>query len=437
MATAVRLRRVAASRLEGWWNLRYLRNLLGLIESLAAGEKQVVVFRIGPRSLALVSEPAAAGAVLRAEPAGLAERGRFYREIERVVGRSSLVAASGEQHARLRSLLAPLFAGERIDAYVPAMAGCAVDMQAAWRDGETIDVGAEMSRLTLRIAGRALLALEIERDAAEILDLLEIGSKLFYRVLLPPRLSELLWRQRWLPGNRRLARAQGRLDEAVRRIVDERRMAGARGEDLLSALIRSPLGDEEIRDQVVTFLFAGHETTAQALTWAFHLLAENPGVETELHRELDRSPSLDANDLPYARAVVRETLRLYPPAWFLTRETTAATVVAGTSVPTRTMVFVSPWTLHRDGRRWPEPERFRPERWLGEERGSDAYLPFGRGRRNCIGGSFATVEAITVLATVARCWRLRPTEPGPAAPRATITLRPRRPIRMRLERRVG
>lgn len=426
---------MAVSALGGWANVRYLGNVLALFDSLAVDGDGVVVFRIGPRRFALVAEPEAAGVVLRAGLAGLSERGRFYREIERVVGRRSLVTAAGDQHAHLRARLAPLLAAERIGGFVPTMAACAEAAQGSWREGEAIDVGAEMARLTLRIAGRTLFALDVERDAGEILEPLEVGSRLFYRVLLPPALSELLWRQRWLPGNRRLQRAQRLLDAAVGRIVQERRAAGAAGQDLLSALIRGPFTDEEIRDQVVTFLFAGHETTAQALTWAFYLLASHPEAERQLHRELDQSRSTDPNTLPYTRAVVRETLRLYPPAWFLTRETTAQTTIGDTLVPAGTLVFVSPWILHRDPARWPQPDRFLPERWLERGRQPDAYLPFGRGHRNCIGGSFATLEAIAVLATIAKRLRLRYTDARPATARGTITLRPRRPITMTVERR--
>jgi cytochrome P450 len=205
--------------------------------------------------------------------------------------------------------------------------------------------------------------------------------------------------------------------------------------------------DTQLRDESLTLFTAGHETTANALTFAWHLLSRNPDAEARLHAEVDavlaggRLPTAaDLDSLPYARAVLAESMRLYPPAWAVAREAKDEVEVAGYRLPPKTIVLMSQWVTHRDARWWPDPERFDPDRWLppdgaNSDRPRYAYYPFGGGPRNCIGEAFAWYEAILVLATVARTWRLEAVDPGPLDVIPTITLRPRRGLSVIVRRR--
>jgi cytochrome P450 len=251
-----------------------------------------------------------------------------------------------------------------------------------------------------------------------------------------------------LPRTRRLFAARARLDAVVGRLVAERRAGGGGGEDLLGLLVDARadgqgLNDEEIRDEAMTLFLAGHETTAVTLAWTWSLLSTAPDVEAALHEEVDRvlggrMPAADDLDrLVYTRAVVAESMRLYPPAWAIGRRALAAFPAGGYVVPARAIVILSPWLLHRDPRWWDEPERFAPERFLGAagEAGHEAYLPFGAGVRQCLGQGFALLEAVVVLAAMARRLRLRLVPGHPVEALPLLTLRPRFGLRMRAEPR--
>jgi cytochrome P450 len=241
-------------------------------------------------------------------------------------------------------------------------------------------------------------------------------------------------------------RAAAQLGGMVGRVIDERRAAGPRAEpDLLDLLMRDgdpPLSDAELRDEVLTLLLAGHETTAAALTWTLILLSRYPAARDRLEAEADevlgdREPDAgDVDRLPWTRAVLSESMRLYPPAWTIERDAVADDDVAGTVVTAGSTVAISPYLLHRNPDLWPDPEGFRPERFLGEQdRPRHAYLPFGGGRRICVGAGFAMMEAVLVLALISRSVRLD-LAPGVAVPsRAEVTLRPARPVPMRVSRR--
>ena len=205
------------------------------------------------------------------------------------------------------------------------------------------------------------------------------------------------------------------------------------------------MSDKQLRDEVVTLFLAGHETTANALTWAWYLLSQHAAAEARLHEELavslgGRTPvAADLPRLPYTRMVLAEAMRLYPPAWVIGRRAVAPYPVRGTTLPARTVVLLSPYVVHRDPRWWPEPDAFRPERWAGEapSRPKFAYFPFGAGTRVCIGEQFAWMEGTLVLATIAQRWRLRLVPGHPVAPQAIITLRPRHGMRMVVEERLA
>jgi cytochrome P450 len=350
-----------------------------------------------------------------------------------------LLTAEGDEWLRHRRLASPAFHRNRVAGYGETMAQYAREHVATWPDGDVVDVHEEMTALTLRIVARTLFDAdvtprieEVARLGGEVQDFY-FGRFASLRFLIPT----------WIPtpGNRRLGTAIRRLDEVVYDIIRERRPGEDRG-DLLSLLMLARdehghgMSERQIRDEVMTLLLAGHETTALALTWAVVLLERNPDARGRLEAELatvlgDALASPDVIPaLPYTQAVVNETLRLYPPAYITGREAIRDTVIGTVPIPKRHIVLISMYATHRDPRFFPEPEAFRPERWLdGLEKRlpRGAFIPFGMGSRKCIGAAFAMMEATLLLATVARHRRFD-LAPGELPTHPSITLRPGTPV---------
>jgi cytochrome P450 len=305
-----------------------------------------------------------------------------------------------------------------------------------------------MMRVTMEIVSKTLFDVEVAEDVDSIgrsFDL--VIREIAKRFRRPIKIADWIP----LPGNLRYRRGVGLLDRLVKRVLAERRARpGDRG-DLLSMLMAArdddgkPMSDRQLRDELITLFLAGHETTAIALSWTVFLLARNPSVEERLSREIDeavggRLPR--AADLPrlrYAEAVVRESLRLFPPAYVVGREALADCVIGDYDVSAGTTIYFAPWVLHRDPRHFPDPEVFRPERWLDGSTASVpryAYIPFGGGPRVCIGERFAMMEGVLVLVTLLRRFRLEMAGPDPV-PFPSITLRPEGGPVMRVRARVG
>ena len=357
-----------------------------------------------------------------------------------------LLTNEGESWLRQRRLSQPAFHRERIASYTKIMTDYAEQMLSSWCDGETHDIHQEMMRLTLRIVVRALFNVEaeqIEKISLAINVLMRNSTGV--RMLLPPRFRHLP-----TPAMIEFRRAVRQLDETVYGIIARRRKFENDSGDLLSMLMQardddgSRMTDKQLRDEVMTFLLAGHETTALALSWTWHLLGQNPEVEHKLHEEFDRVldcrvPAFaDLPALPYAERVIKESMRLYPPAWGLARTVIREFEVGGYRIPAGANVVMSPWILHRDPRYFPDSEKFDPDRWLPEKAQKlprFAYFPFGGGPRQCIGASFAMMEATLLLATIAQRFQFR-AEPGHlVTPTPSFTLRPKQGIRMQLETR--
>jgi cytochrome P450 len=355
-----------------------------------------------------------------------------------------LLTAKGDTWLGHRRLEAPAFHRQRVSAYAQAMVDHVGEAVETWRPGDEIDVHDAMTALTLRIVARVLFDADV---TPRIRDVAELGTEVqdhFY-----DRISSLRFLiPTWLPtpGNRRQARTIRHLDEVVHSIIAERDRTEDRG-DLLSILLLArdetgrPLTDRQVRDEVMTLMMAGHETTAVALTWAFMLLGRNPAarerLEDELRTVLDgREPTTaDVPTLRFTEAVVYETLRLYPPAYATGREAIRDTSIGGVPVHKGNVVFVAMSATHRDPRFYPEPDEFRPERWLdGLEKRlpRGAFFPFGLGPRKCIGASFAMLEATLLLATIAARRRFEVT-PDTIPLHPAITLRPAGPVRARVE----
>ncbi len=357
-----------------------------------------------------------------------------------------LLTNEGESWLRQRRLSQPAFHRERISSYARTMTGYADQMLASWKDGETRDIHQEMMQLTLRIVVRALFNVESEEigkisAAMNVLMRNSVGL----RLLLPP-----IARYLPTPAMIEFRRAVRQLDETVYGIIAGRRPVESDSGDLLSMLMQardedgSRMTDKQLRDEVMTFLLAGHETTALALSWTWHLLGQNPEVEEKLHAELDRvldcrAPSFsDLPALANAERVIKESMRLYPPAWSLARTVIKEFDVGGYRIPAGANVVMSTWIMHRDSRFFPEPEKFDPDRWLPERSQKlprFAYFPFGGGPRQCIGAAFAMMEATLLLATIAQRFRFRRVAGHPIVPVPSFTLRPKYGIKMMLQAR--
>ncbi|HZC66281.1 MAG TPA: cytochrome P450 [Candidatus Dormibacteraeota bacterium] len=372
-------------------------------------------------------------------------KGRVLQANKGVFG-EGLLTSEGSFWLRQRRLAQPAFHRARIATYAETMVQYTQRMLESWRDGEECDIHEEMMRVTLQIVGKTLFDADVTKDAREVGQSLELLMELsadFGKTIMIPE---------WVPTvhNLRKARAIRKLDKIIYRIIEERRKSERDTGDLLSMLLAardddgSRMTDKQLRDESITLFLAGHETTANALSWTWWLLAQNPEAENKLHAELDgllagRAPTLDdVPKLKYTEQVLTESMRLYPPAWGTARVAMEDHEIGGYHVPKGTGVSLTQWTMHRDPRWFTDPEVFRPERWedgLAKRLPRFAYFPFGGGPRQCIGNTFALMEATLVLATIAQKFRFRLVAGHPVVPLPSITLRPRHGIRAFLEAR--
>ncbi len=392
---------------------------------------------VGRNRFYYVSEPAAIEEVLVTAGRSYV-KGRGTQRLERLLGKG-LLTSNGALHLRQRRLVQPAFHRDRIAGYAAAMVRRAEAFAAGLVPGETLEIDAAMSRLTLGIAAETLFGAEVDDQADTIGRALDTAMESFPISLTP--IGELLDHLPWVPVVKRFLGARAELDAIVYRLIEARRAdpAGAGRPDVLGMLLAAGEGPEgmdveQIRDETMTIFLAGHETTAMALTWTWWLLAQHPAVEAQIQAELaavlgGRVPTLD--DVPalrLTRDVIAESMRLYPPAWVVGRRAIEDAPLGPWTVPKGSIVIMSQWITHRDPSFWREPDAFRPERWSNGETDAlpkFAYFPFGGGNRVCIGEAFAWTELILVLATIARRRRFAAT-PGLAAitGQPSVTLRP-------------
>jgi cytochrome P450 len=421
------------------------RDVLGTFERARREAGDVVRLLVGPPRLRSTTYAFFHPDGVRHAMATEADRYRkdnvFYEEVRWALG-DGLLNSQDERWLRQRRFIQPLFTRKRIAGYAAAMGEEAEALSRRWRSaGETIDLHGEMSRVTLRIVGRLLFGADVERAVpvvARVFPLLGEHARLrAYNPLRPPH--------DWpTPANRRAAKARADIRRVCDELIAARRAAGAAGDDLMALLIAARDGDErledaEIRDQVLIFLLAGHDTTAIALTFALHLLGHHPDAQARVRAEVaaidDRTPGAeDVERLPYTTMVLKEAMRLYPPAWAFGRKNGAEDEVGGHRVPAGAEIVVSPWVTHRHPGIWEAPERFDPERFAPEqeaERHRHAYFPFGAGPRACIGQYFSMLEAAILLAVIVRDYEVASlTDRVPLAPR--ITLHPAAPVPARV-----
>lgn len=407
----------------------------------------IVYMQIGRVQLYMLSHPDLIEQVLITD-ARCFVKPWLLREAADVLG-NGLLTSDGELWMRQRRLMQPAFHRTRIANYASVMTRRAERMMTRWSDAQELDIHDEMMRLTLDIVAETLFGAEVEDRHAEVGHALELSLERFVDQLGPLRFLNRLP----LPRTLRFRHAVRKLDAIIYGLIEARRRnPDANRDDLLSLLLHAVddqgegggMSDRQLRDEAVTLFLAGHETTAIALSWTWYLLASAPDVEARLHSELDevvgdRLPTPE--DLPrlrYTGMVLRESMRLYPPAWRIGREVSDECVVGGYRLPLKAQILMCQWIVHRDPRFYENPETFRPERWEEDwvqRMHRFAYFPFGGGGRRCIGDYFAEMEGILVLATVARQFRIEITGRPQAEPFPTITLRPRNGIGARLRRR--
>ena len=482
MATQVLSRRTTTRRPNGRDSVLMLasmiRDPLAVYLSIAAKYGDAVRIPLSPRTgLFMFSRPEHAEHVLALNQDNYV-KAFTYRPLRALIG-NGLLTSEGEHWRRHRRLIQPLFTRRDARNFGPAMTEAASRMLKNWDDrpeGSQIDVGLQMSALALDIVGRALFGSDLTGDAAAISRAMSAGQRVAVLATLVP----LPWGPRSTKALKAVARRAGNTPEGIegpvgRMIADRRALAAARQPasatddgaqaggrmDLLDTLLTarrddgSPFTDTEIGDELATFMLAGHETSAVTLAWSLALLSAYPAARDRLEQEVDtvlagRAPeAADVDRLPWTTAVIAETMRLYPPAWTIERDAIGDDNVAGVPVPAGSTIAVPPYLIHRNPEFWPDPAGFDPARFLrpGEpgaaaaggrvfagERPRYAYIPFGGGRRACVGQSFAELETVLVLASIVQRFRLDLTPLGIPKPIAAVTLRPGR-LPMRLLRR--
>lgn len=408
-------------------------------------------FRLGPKTLHLFSHPDLAEEILVQQ----AERFVKVYDPRRPIGLAlvlgnGLVTSSGEVWKRHRRIIQPVFHRSRMAAMADRMAQVGEQRIAGWadREGQPIDIAAEMMKLALEVISQTMFTTSMAQHIERISHALRVSLKYAFDSFHNPlRLPS------WVPTqrNREFRSVTQFMDELIYGLLAERRRTGATHGDLLDLLLQARdeetgagLTDQELRDEALTIFAAGHETTANALAWTWYLLATHPEAKARFHEEVDRvlqGRTPNANDLqhlPYTRAIFDESLRLYPPAPAVQRKAATSTTVGGLQLPPGALVLIGTYNLHRHPAFWSHADQFLPERWLDDARPAAryAYLPFGAGPRACVGIHFASIEGPLLLALIGRRYDLQLAQET-VEPELMVTLRPKGGIRMMLQPRKG
>jgi cytochrome P450 len=412
---------------------QYTRDPFRFLTAVREAYDGLARVHIGRGPVYIILDPAAVEGVL----VGESDRYRkpsFQQDMLGPLLGQGLLTSEGDLWRAQRERIQPAFFGERLAAYAELVTEVTDSVMAGWPDGGTVDLEREMTALTLRVIARTLFSSDIDEDRLGRLHsaMATVGDQfeLDPAGALGPR---------WLPtpGQREYEAAVSHLEGLVEELIEDHRRDPDPPDDLVTMLLSAQetapteVTDPQIRDEVMTMLLAGHDTTALTLTYAFHLLSENPTrlgrLRAEVGSVLDgRSPAFeDLSDLSYTDWVVSESMRLYPPVYAIWREPTERVRLAGYDVPPGAVVMLPQWALHRDGRWFEAPESFRPERWANPSHPDYAYFPFGGGPRVCIGNRFATMEAKLVLAAVVQAWQVETVPSGDLELQASITAHPR------------
>ncbi len=406
----------------------------------------VTTFRMGKMPVYLVNHPDLARDVLVVN-AHKFIKGRALQRAKNLLG-EGLLTSEKEFHLRQRRLAQPAFHRSRIAIYAKAMIDYGEKMSGEMKDGEVIDVSKEMMRLTLWIVGKTLFSANVEEDAENVGEVMTTLVEMFDLLLMP--FSEYL-EMLPLPSSRKLKNARTKLDEIIYGFIRERRKSGEDKGDLLSMLLSatdedgSQMTDKQVRDECLTIFLAGHETTANALTWTWYLLSQNPDIEAKFHAEIDlvlgnrTATPEDYPNLKYTEQIFAESMRLFPPAWTVGRMANENHELDGYKIEKGSLVLTPMYIMHRDKRFWTDADEFKPERWetqsVKEAANKFIYFPFGGGIRRCIGEQFAWMEGVLLLATLGKKHKLKLLATQKIAMQPLITLRPKFGMKMTVEKR--
>ncbi|MBB5315883.1 cytochrome P450 [Tunturibacter empetritectus] len=431
-----------------------------LFEHLLKTYGNIACYRFLGTPIVFINDPEYIREILVTQAASFVKE-RTVRRMKVLLG-EGLITSDDPIHMRQRKIAAPAFHRQRIAAYGDQIVACAAHQSETWQQespsGQPIDISAASMKLSLEIVARTLFNTEVTADIRSINDEVNTIMDLYNFIVAFPKIESFLHLP--IPGIIKFRRSKGRLDAVVDRLIREHREAAARGEpdrgDLLSMLLASKyesddptqqtgMSDEQVRDEVLTIFLAGYETVANGLAWTWYLLSQNPAIEARLHAELDavlgtgatqRLPTLpDYPALRYTEQVFAESMRLYPPAWAMGRMSTKPIILGPYTIPSGAHFFFSQYIMGRDPQYFPDPLRFDPDRFTPENkaaRAKFAYFPFGGGSRQCIGESFAWMEGVFSIATIAQRWRMIYLGSTPPEVQAKITLRPRDPLVMQL-----
>src|SRR5580698_1350463 len=425
---------------------QFRRDAPAFLQNLQREHGDLVGYKLGPQVIHLVSHPDWIKDILVTNQTNFT-KSRFLERAKALLG-EGLLTSEGEFHRRQRRLVQPAFHRDRLIGYASAMVECTARTRQEWSNGAQLDMSREMMRLTLSVVAKTLFSADVTSEADNIGAALTEVMVLFDIVMMP--FSEWIEKLR-LPSFRRFEKARDFLDQTIYGIITERRASKEDKGDLLSMLLLAQdedgitgMSDRQIRDEALTLFLAGHETTANALMWAWYLLSRNPAAAAKFYDEVDRVlagrlPTFnDLSDLKYTEGVFAEAMRLYPPAWVVGRRAITEYTIGQYTVPPRSILLMSPYVVHRDPRWFPSPDQFKPERWMEpDDRPKFSYFPFGGGMRVCIGERFAWMEGVLLLATVAQKWRFKLVPGHPVATSALITLRAKHGMKMVAEERLA
>ena len=430
-----------------------------LFEHLLKTYGNIAYYRFMGTPIVFVNDPEYIREILVTQASSFVKE-RTVRRMKVLLG-EGLITSDGPIHMRQRKMAAPAFHRQRIAAYGDQIVACAANQRRSWSANQQIDIAAASMSLSLEIVARTLFDTEVTEDIRSINDEVNTIMGLYNFIVAFPKVESFLHLP--IPGIIKFSRSKARLDAVVDRLIREHREAAARGEpdkgDLLSMLLASRyesddaarppsqtgMSNEQVRDEVLTIFLAGYETVANGLAWTWYLLSQNPAVEARLHEELDavlgtgeqeRLPTLaDYSALRFTEQVFAESMRLYPPAWAMGRMSTKPVHLGPYCIPAGAHLFFSQYVMGRDPQYFPDPLRFDPDRFTPENKAARSkftYFPFGGGGRQCIGESFAWMEGVFSIATIAQRWRMSYIGASPPEVQAKITLRPKDPMLMRL-----
>jgi cytochrome P450 len=427
-----------------WFAWRRFRpaNPIFLFQHLTEKYGDIAHYKIGWNHIVFLNHPDYIREVLVVQNDNFVKE-RTVRRSKMLLG-EGMITAEGAQHRSQRQVAQPAFHRQRIPEYADVMVREAARMRDSWRHDEQRDISRDMMYLTLNVVAETLFATDLRDEAHELADAINRIMSLYnFLVMLPA--AEWLVHMR-PPGLAAFVRARKRIDAVVHRMIDAHRHRHSDGGSLLDLMLaaspdRSPESEKSLRDQVITIFLAGYETVANALSWTWFLLSENPEAENRLHQELGRElhgrlPTYgDVPRLRYVEMVLAESMRLYSPAWAMGRQALDDFQLGEFFLPAKTTILMSQFITHRDPRFFPDPLRFDPERFTAEakaRRTKFTYFPFGAGFRQCIGESFAWMEGVLVLATLAQKWKLKLVPEHKVEPEPLITLRPKYGLRMQV-----